>query len=312
MYYLNTTVNPSVKYTGIRTQWNVLVNILKRIALPYNHIFVGLSTTPLDYVLQNNETIFHKMFTNNSNWYNEDDEPETCRTVLENILSTYSAFIIQKGGDLYITDINHIAEPTASFKKYQYDTSLESEFAYLTTVTMNLLLGDISTIGVQSDNIQFSIESGINKQVVSYNPYEESVLLNYETQKDLEKQAVSSFADYGSTYFRWRESTLASSEYLNSHNDAKFCKLKGLLTSNEDTEDFYLKIPNRGLIGATLTESNSPLSYTVKGTLPTLIPSSKYFLKLEMSVYFRTLQDLNNPDEVMPKGISRGELCCRV
>lgn len=312
MYYLNTNITPSIKYTGIKTQWSVIINILKKIALPYNHIYVGLSTTPLDYVLQNNETIFHKIFSNNKNWYNEDDESETCRTVLENILKAYGAFIIQKGGDLYITDINHIAEPSASFKKYEFDTSLESEFTYITTVSKNLLFGDISSIGVKSDNIQFNVENGINKQVVNYNQYEESELLNFDTKKDLENQSVSSFADYGSTYYRWRETTLTASDYLNSYNNAKFCKLKGLLTSNEDKEDYYLKIPNRGLIGATLTESTSPLSYTVKGTLPTIIPSGKYFLKLDMKVYFRTLQDLNNPDEVIPKGISRGELCCRV
>lgn len=311
MYYMNTATNPSERFVGIRTQWNGILNILRKLNLPWEYIYVGISTTPLDSTLNPYQTIFHYTFMNNDNWYNEDDEPETCRTVLENILKPYGAFIIQKDGNIYITDINHIAQPSASFKKFEYDSSPYSELNYLTTQTINLLLGDISSIGIQSNNIQFSIESGINKQVVSYNPYAQSIIFNSESKEDLEGKAVISETTYGSYSYSWKESILEESNHWTSFNDAKFCKMEGATGANEGVKDYYLKIPNRGLIGS-LTESPTSYSFTYKLNLPILIPSNNYFLKIEMQVYFRTLQDLNNPDEVMPKGISRGELCCRL
>lgn len=309
---MNYQEDETTRYTGIKSHWRTILTILRKLDLPYNYVYVGISTTPLEGVLADYLTIFHKNYNNNANWYNEDNEPETCRTVLENILKPYGAFIIQKEGNLYITDINHIANPTASFKKYLYDSSLISELEYISTDTINLNLGDITSIGVQSSNIQFSVESGINKQVVSYNPYQQSEIFKHNTEDDFEDKSIDSYTTKGTSPYRWNESVLNSSDLFNSFNDAKFCKLQGIDPINQDIKDYYLKIPNRGLIGYGLVESPSTLSFSVKSQLPVLIPSEKYYLKLEMKVYFRTLLDLNNQEEEITKGIGKGELLCKL
>lgn len=295
-------------YTGVTSHWDTLFNIInKKLNLPIDFVYVGLSTTPLDYSLQEGETILHTIYQNEENWYDEDNEPENCRKVLENILSIYGAFIIQKEGNLYITDINHIAVSGATFNKYEY-----SDFTYLTSLQLNLEIGDISSIGVQSNKINFEIEPGINKQVVNYSSYEKNNILEYNGEEDLINQIVESTSTSGSTGFKWTETYYSGSTFWNAFNGSYFCKLQGISTTNKDNIDFYLKINDRGYINDDLNDTISPISFTMKSKLPYLLPTDKYKLKLEMKVYFRTLNDLNNPDEVMVKGISSGELCCRL
>ena len=150
------------KYTGLVTQWQALQNILNKLGLPYKNIYVGLSTTCTDFTLAAGETLLHKTYTNNNNWYNEDNEPETARKVLEEILKPYAAFIIQDNANIYITDINTIAgASTASFKKYS------SSFTYISTESINLNLGDLSSIKFAASDQQLNVVSVIINKLLN-------------------------------------------------------------------------------------------------------------------------------------------------
>jgi hypothetical protein len=82
-------------YEGIVSQWTVISNILGKLGLFWNAIYVNISTTSPSITIGATETIFHQKFQRNDNWYNEDGNPETCRKVLEEIrkLEEQSRFI---------------------------------------------------------------------------------------------------------------------------------------------------------------------------------------------------------------------------
>lgn len=134
---LNYVDDSSNKYTGIVTQWTVLTNIFSKLGLTLNNIYVGLSTTIDGVTIGASETIFHKHYIIQENYYNEDNEPESCRKVLEGILAPLGAYIQQINGSIIITDLNHLAQnSTVNFKKYNPST-----FEYISTDSINQNIG---------------------------------------------------------------------------------------------------------------------------------------------------------------------------
>lgn len=103
--------SPGAIYEGIKSQWDILRIILKRIGLPYEYVYFNLSTTFTGYseVLK---TIMHQTYVDCGNFYDEEGVAMTMREVLEAILKPYAAFITQVGGNIYITDINSLATGT--------------------------------------------------------------------------------------------------------------------------------------------------------------------------------------------------------
>jgi len=300
------------KYTGLDAEWTVLMRVIQKLNLPWVNIYVGLSSTIPGVTLAAGETVLHRRYVNNDNYYNEDGEPETCRTVLENLLISLGAYIVQLNGDLYITDSNHVASgTTASFKKYAYGFETT---AYVTTVNINIDNGDISTLKPQTSKITMEVEPGINKQVVSYSPYNLKTPLEFDPVEDF--SGTGTDTTYGTTLYRWTETSLPDSESWTKSNSGEFINMVGIDGDNTDVKESYLKITNSGLTGEALTSQegadSSTLSFTYKKPLPFLIPSSTYRLKLECEIYIRTVNDLNNPAAPPTIGISVALLTCRL
>jgi hypothetical protein len=276
--YVNTDGS---KFTGLSTQWTVLQNILNKLSLPYKNIFVGLSTTSSEFTLLSNETIFHKTYCNNQNWYNEDEEAETTRTVLESILQPYGAYIIQDNSNLYITDINTIAgATTTSFKKY------DVSFNYVSTVSIDLNLGDLSTIKFADSSQQMNVISGFNKQVVKYSPYIDSNILKY-TEVDKDFSGVYNINTFGTYPKQWQETIYFNSVTWTNSGIGTFAKETGL-QDNKDESDYYLryggKYPTNDAIAGNL-------SFSLKASLPVFIPSNSK-LKISCKAFARTIDDI--------------------
>lgn len=160
------------KYTGIKSQWEIIKIIFTKIGLPLNDINVCLSTTFTGMV--GTETIFHETFLDCANFYNEDGEPETLRVVLEAMLLPYYAFIVQFGGDIYITDVHNIASLSDfNFKRYSASTWL-----YLGLESTVNNARELSSIGFAGTGHNIEVSGGMNKQVVSYSPYPYSTALS--------------------------------------------------------------------------------------------------------------------------------------
>lgn len=299
IYYLDDNDN---KYSGITSQWVILTRILKKIGIYYNGLYVGLSTTSTHFDLDEDETIFHKTFCNEANWYNEDDESETCRKILEELLKPYGAFIIQDNGYLYITDYNNLLEPNYTYMKlYNATTTYNYQSTELILTGLDALG---TTLKYASSNQQLNIINPINKQIVSYDKYLDDTIESLDCEEEFSTTGTTT--TNGSTGYRWSETTYENSITINKYNDGRYIKLNGLDGNDTDLEEFYLQINNSG-------QTNNETSNYIVGGLsfdlvnkPYIINQSNkgYYLKLNLSVYPRSVDDLNNESET-PLNIKR-------
>lgn len=298
LYYVASTGTTIAHYSGIESQWTIITRILEKLDIDWNAIYVNISTTSSSVTVGANETIFHQTFIRNDNWYNEDDEPETCRKVLEEILRPYGAFLQINENDVYITDYNVIYDGSSAYKKFDGAT-----YAYVSTPTINMLIGDASHIGFASNSQNFSILSGINKQVISYSPYKKTSIIDFDAAND-NFQTVNAVEHNGSGSYTWDETYYDTSDTWDRTSiRGFFCQLSGTTVDINDTEvDYYLKniteVNNsyNGVPSGVFTEGAQTFQF--KGDLTTIVSSSnKYAIKVEASVYACTKSNLNDPNE---------------
>lgn len=262
-------------YQGLTTQWGVLQSIITKLNLPYKNIYVGLSTSIEGVPLASSETIFHKTFCNNQNWYNEDGDAETCRKVLEEILRPYAAYIIQDNANLYITDVNTTASATTVlFKKY------DNSFNYISDQSVSLFLGDLSNIGFKSNNTNVSMVSGFNKQVVRYSPYINSKIIDFNAEGDFSFPLT--FTTRGTYGYRWTENGYIYSKTWDKSYGV-CASYQGIDESVINESDNYLKIGN----------ITGNLSFAYKKELPLIIPTNSK-LKISCKAFARTIDDIFN------------------
>lgn len=96
-------------YTGFSDNWTIVKNILQKLNLDWNNIYVGLSTTSPEITQTSTENILERTYSLLENYYDEDGVAMNCREVLEVILKAFGAYIQIINGNVYITDNNLIA-----------------------------------------------------------------------------------------------------------------------------------------------------------------------------------------------------------
>lgn len=274
------------KYQGLVTQWQVLENCINKLNLPYSNIYVCLSTTSNNFSLNADETLLHKTYCNSQNWYNEDGDPETCRTVLESILMPYAAIILQDNSNLYIIDVNTLAKNTnANFLKFN------SSFNYVSTVGINLALGDLSSIKFASNDANFTVIAGFNQQVIKYSPYIEPTIINFRASTDFTDASYTS-ATIGTSPYQWTETIYASSNSWTASNNGMFASYQGVNVANQDKTDSYLKLTKYAVNQA----APQNLSFTYKKELPLIIPANCK-LRVNCKAFVRMSDNLEGADE---------------
>lgn len=283
MTYLNAAGD---KYTGITTQYTILQNILTKIGLPFSGIRIAINTTIDGVTLAAAESIFHKTCVINDNFYDEDGVPFNLRKVLESIIESYGAFIQLDNGVYNIFDVHTIANAsTASVKIY------DSSFTYTSTNTsFSNLIGDLGTIKFAASDSTLNIIPAINKQVVKYSPYKATGIIDYDTSEDF-TNFTGTISYNGATNYQWTESEYSTSKAWTASNYGKFMRLQGTDGANTDVTDNYLDIINYGnyWYGTAATKS-----FTYKKQLPYILGADGYKLKIELSIFPRVSNDLNN------------------
>ena len=279
-------------YTGITSQFAIVQNIINKLNLPYNNIYFNLSTTSSELTIAANETILHKTFVINSNYYNEDNEPETCRTVLMNQLAVYGAFIIQNNGNLFITDDNVLATGgTVNFKKYN------SAFQYVADEAVNLNIGDLSTIKFADSNQTLNVVSAFNKQIIKYSPQIIDKIIEFNADGNFYNTGlvinhIPSIGGIFNNDYWWNETNYINSNTWNKTNNGSFIKMEGVKPANKNEVDYYLKIDKYGT-GTGYLMNASTLSFKCNLNLPYIIPSN-YKIKVGAKAYVRTIDTLGN------------------
>ena len=298
MYYVQ---NDGTPFTGIISQFDILKFIYSKLDLPLEYTYIGLSTTSPDFTIGDSETIFHKQFINNSNFYDEDNVAFTLREVLESILKPLGAFMFQDRGNIFITDLTSLVDSsTFSCKRYYSNLNI-----YIDTQSVNTLISDLAALGFASNSQNLTITHGVNKEIVKYSPYKLINIIDYNAEGDFDTS--TGVTARGATNYQWSETEYSTSSTWTKYNNGKFCKLQGLDGDNTNVTDYYLDIPNYGnyYYGTSGTKS---FVYTKQ--LPILFGSGNYKLKIELSAYPRLSNDLNNT--ISTQEISRIRLVTRL
>ena len=163
--------------TGVKSLYNIIVLCLEKIGLPFGSININLSTTSPAFTIGSTSTILHENYIDCANFYQEDGTAETVRKVLESVLMPFGAFIVQMGGDIWITDVNTLAgaATTTNFNSYTRQlvtVGLISYYSWIYNTSRSVALPvTISSVGYTGTGSEIEISGGKNKQVVNYSPY---------------------------------------------------------------------------------------------------------------------------------------------
>lgn len=161
------------KYTGIKSQLEIIRLIFLKIGLPFSELKVCLSTT---FSGQTGTTILSETYLDCANFYDEDGEAETLRKVLEGILDPYGAMIFQLKGNIIITDINNIATNSGfTFNKYLMSNT-NWTITGTEAITGNTI--ELNTIGYTGTGADIENSGGKNKQTIKYSPYPIKEIVN--------------------------------------------------------------------------------------------------------------------------------------
>lgn len=165
-------------YSGVYSEWDLLIICLNKIGLPWDEIRVCLATTFTNYSSSANVTVLHETYIDAANYYDEDNYPMTIREVLESILQPYGAQLFIQNGHVYIVDVhsrtvgindNFTTIPT--FKRFDYSTEV-----YIADISESINK-TIQSIGYSGTGQSIELSGGVNKQVVTYSPYTTNVVL---------------------------------------------------------------------------------------------------------------------------------------
>jgi hypothetical protein len=286
-YFLDNSGN---KYFNRKSQWELLQICLNKLALPYYYIYVALSTTSDQVDIYSGTTLLHGVYAICENFYNEDGNPESLRTVLESILKGYGATIKQVNNSLYIYDLNAILTSPTSFKKFNGST-----YAYISTDSITTNLGDLTTIKFTSTNSSLDFVNAINKQVIKYSSYNQSTVAKF-IANETDFTGLVGYSDYGTVNFQWREFTYNQSKTLNmvNYNSNLFYQMKGIGTGNTDSSAYYIKLDPENTDWLKEYEFKlKPFCYVNSINNPNPV----YYLKLAVKAYFRTKYHEDDPSE---------------
>lgn len=297
----------NAKYTGITTQWDAISTILLKLGIPWNNIYVKVSTTSPEVNIGVGETIFHQSWMRQDNWYDEDDVAFTCRRVLEEILRPYGVFLIITDNDLYITDFNTILLGTSAYNHYNGTT-----LVYEGTTNIDMFIGDMSDIGFASATQNFEILSGKNTQVIRYSPYRKVQLLDFNAADDnFAEDGTYGTAEFGTAPYGWQETWYTESDTWNRFGYGEFVFMEGL-DNNDGEQDYYLKIIRTGTNGSNFDTVHFDLKinpdYVFSGKLlpshPRVSPHPEYmyYLRINAKAYVRFLEDMNKPNDTAGAG----------
>ena len=170
-------------YTDIVSMMEHLKRCLSALALPFGKVYIGCSTTAEGITLSDGETVLDKLYVMSANFYDEDNEPMSCREVIESILQPFGLMMVQGDGNIYIYDYNTV-DGGLSMKCYNY-----ANWAYEGLQTPEHNHGDLSDIGFVSTGGSYGFEEMKNNVTITSSIYASSDdIAKYEiTDKNLEE-----------------------------------------------------------------------------------------------------------------------------
>lgn len=285
MIWTGTTVNPL-------SVFDVVKECITR--LNYSNIeylYISTSTWAVLTSPGAGETLLHKDLVNIFNFFDENGEAMSLDEVLDTVLRPYCLFLVQKEGNLYLTDHNAVLTGSYEFKRY----GVQDDFVYVSNATINTIGGDLSgfttTTEMPKSSFQFLIVPSFNKCKVKTSPYANTRIVeqraSIENEAALTGRTVSSSAQYGFTYNYYSNSNGNISLYNSRNTEAQGTGVQ----NSAESENFWLITGNT--TGRTAIQFNNINSFLVNLNYLGIteyneIPYPKHWLKVTITANFRT------------------------
>lgn len=237
-FFENTGLIPLIKNKEILSQWDVIKKCITNMGLDFMNLYVGCATTANEFIIETNETIFHKTYVNTNNYINEDGVSENCLDVLEWNLSPYGLFIQKYNNDIYILDYQTILK---KMNVKCYDNS----FNYISSSNYDFYSGDYDTIGVKSSDSTLSIINSFNKGKIVYSPYIQEDIADFELNKedftDYKYETLWNNSDYGHKRKYYNKTTYIEN-YVTNWCDGFITNEVGTGIKNLDETNQYIEL----------------------------------------------------------------------
>lgn len=170
--------NSEKQFSDIVPLMTHLKRCFDKLALPFNKLYIGCSTSANDITVTNTETALHVLHVMSSNFYDEDNEPMTCREVVESVLQPFGLMMVQKGANVYIYDYNTV-KLGLPMKRYDFST-----FNYEADETVNFNLGNLADIGFMSTDSSYGFEEMANNVTITSSLYAGDTQLDVDINED--------------------------------------------------------------------------------------------------------------------------------
>nr|WP_320038851.1 hypothetical protein [uncultured Bacteroides sp.] len=203
-------LNNNEKYTDIVSLFTVINRCLNILGLSTT-INIGCSTTSTDFEIADNETIFHKLFIQSANFYDEKDEAMSLKDVIENVLKSFGMMLVQIDNEFYIYDINSIINNT-TFKKYK-------DGVYISSGNLNKNEVDLKGL-FSSDDSTLEFDTIYNNVELTSSLYANNEIFDKEVNKDdlynlVSTTPVSGYNGYNGYQYIYSNDTGFTSDNLN-------------------------------------------------------------------------------------------------
>lgn len=175
---LKFTSETEAQYTDIQPMIIQLKRCFDKLAIPFDKLYIGCTTTAEGVTLSTSESLLHKLYIQSANFYDEENAPMSCKEVIKSILQPFGLMMVQRDASVYIYDYNTVSNGLR-MKAYNFDT-----MTYVADENVPFSLGDMSSIGFMSANAPYGFEDMVNNVSITSSIYALNDYLQYNVTED--------------------------------------------------------------------------------------------------------------------------------
>lgn len=232
------------RYRDIAPFITHLKRCFNKLDLPFQKLYIGCTTTANDISISDAETTLHVLYMMSDNFYDEDNEPMTCREVIESILQPFGLSMVQKDANVYIYDLNTVKQGS-KMKRYDFASlNYEGEEA------INFNLGNLHEIGFMSTDSTYEFEEMINNVTITSSLYAKNKMQDVSISENTvsEKLETPPSRDYWKYFYNKAENieNIAGKYAIFQHrngNDIQGCYMSYIAYPDNITPLFRIRCP---------------------------------------------------------------------
>jgi len=271
--FMDTSGSAPVKFTGIKSYWNLLQLAFTASQLDFTYIYVGCSTVGSQTNQSGENSFLHSHFVRCDNFYDNSGRPLKWKQVLEGIFGVWNIYVQLYKGDVYVYDAATLLRGSFPWKRYN------NSYNYVDSPTIDSNGGSLNSL--YPGDLQEEKLPGVQKAIVKSSLYYNNKLISYDVSEDSIGSEIGYQDHTGDSDYAWRE-YFYQYKYPISAGYGVLTKYKGIGNLNNAIEEYRL---SNYLF---FTQYYTAFSILYKPYLLNQYNISKYGLLVKMKVKFRT------------------------